>query len=159
MSEAKLNKTLIKEATKIPFAWWLLVSLLVFGCDRVIKTMLVKGVWESVKINDWLGIVPAYNDGLAFGWGSGWGLLISLLGLIIFLYFIIRYHSLWMPVVLTNVAVGLVLGGALSNVYDRLIYDGQVVDYISVNFYSNFNLADAAIVIGLVILVWRLWKE
>jgi len=159
MSKVKTEKTLVKEVAKSPFCWWLIVSAGIFGIDRVIKTMLVEGVWESFKVNDWLGIVLAYNDGLAFGWGSGWGLLISLIGLIIFLYFIIRYHHLWMPMILTNVAVGLVLGGALSNLYDRLAYGGQVVDYISVNFYSNFNLADVAIVVGLLILVWKLWRE
>lgn len=139
--------------------WWVVVSSIVFGLDRYIKTMLMAGIWGEVKVNSWLGIKMVFNDGLAFGMGSGWGLIISVIGLIIFLYFAVRYHYLWMTGWLSNLAVGLVLGGAISNVYDRLVNDGRVVDYISVVFYSNFNLADVAIVAGLLILVGKLWKE
>lgn len=138
---------------------WIFVSAFLFGVDRYVKTMLLNGVWGDWRVNDWLGIKTVFNDGMAFGWGSGWGLLISLVGLIIFLYFIVRYYHLWLGQWWTNAAVGMVLGGALSNIYDRLINNGQVIDYISVNFYSNFNLADVAIVVGLLILVVKLWKE
>jgi len=138
---------------------WIVLALLVFGLDRYVKTMLLQGIWGDWRISDWLGIKMVFNDGLAFGLGSGWGLLISLAGFIIFLYFIIRYNKLWLSSFWTNCAVGFVLGGALSNIYDRIINHGQVIDYISVNFYSNFNLSDVAIVIGLLVLVVKLWKE
>jgi signal peptidase II len=56
-------------------------------------------------------------------------------------------------------ALGLILGGALGNLTDRVLrgpgLSGQVVDFIDLHVWPVFNLADSAIVIGAVILAWR----
>jgi signal peptidase II len=49
-------------------------------------------------------------------------------------------------------ALGVILGGALGNLIDRLRFDGAVVDFIGVYVWPSFNIADAAIVIGAVVL-------
>ena len=60
--------------------------------------------------------------------------------------------------VLTSVALGLVLGGALGNLADRLLrgpgFRGHVVDFIDIGPWPVFNLADSAIVIGAILLAW-----
>ena len=60
--------------------------------------------------------------------------------------------------VLTSIALGLVLGGALGNLADRLLrgpgFRGHVVDFIDVGPWPVFNLADSAIVIGAILLAW-----
>jgi signal peptidase II len=60
--------------------------------------------------------------------------------------------------VLTSVALGLVLGGALGNLTDRLVrgpgFRGRVVDFIDVGPWPVFNLADSAIVVGAILLAW-----
>jgi signal peptidase II len=60
--------------------------------------------------------------------------------------------------VLTSVALGLVLGGALGNLTDRLLRGpglrGHVVDFIDVGPWPVFNLADSAIVVGAILLAW-----
>ena len=60
--------------------------------------------------------------------------------------------------VLTSVALGLVLGGALGNLTDRALrgpgFRGHVVDFIDVGPWPVFNLADSAIVVGAILLAW-----
>lgn len=59
---------------------------------------------------------------------------------------------------LLRYGLGLVLGGALGNLADRLRY-GQVVDFLDFRVWPVFNLADTAIVIGACFLVWELLKD
>jgi signal peptidase II len=60
--------------------------------------------------------------------------------------------------VLTAAALGLVLGGALGNLTDRIVrgpgFSGHVVDFVDVGPWPVFNLADSAIVVGAVLLAW-----
>jgi signal peptidase II len=51
--------------------------------------------------------------------------------------------------------MGLVLGGAVGNAYDRVV-SGSVTDFIDLRFWPVFNLADSCIVVGALILIWRL---
>jgi signal peptidase II len=62
-----------------------------------------------------------------------------------------------------SVAVGLVLGGALGNLIDRLFRGrgglrGAVVDFVDLRFWPVFNLADAAITCGCLLLLWAGWR-
>ena len=92
-----------------------------------------------------------FNDGIAFGLApGGHTIVIALIGLAllgVLLYF--ARHStrrlVWLP-------TGLLIGGALSNILDR-VRDGSVTDFIKLPLgWPPFNLADAAITIGVVIL-------
>lgn len=51
--------------------------------------------------------------------------------------------------------LGLLLGGALGNLIDRLLY-GHVIDFIDVGFWPSFNIADASNTISVLLLIWRL---
>jgi len=53
--------------------------------------------------------------------------------------------------------VALIFGGAVANLIDRLSY-GFVIDFISVGFWPAFNVADSAITIGVLVLVWKMWR-
>ena len=64
---------------------------------------------------------------------------------------------------LLALAVGLVLGGALGNLADRLFrghgfLNGAVVDFVDLRVWPIFNLADAAITVGCILLVWAGWR-
>lgn len=58
---------------------------------------------------------------------------------------------------LLKLSMGLILGGALGNLIDRL-RSGLVVDFLDFRFWPVFNLADCAIVIGAFLLVWEVWR-
>ena len=136
-----------------------MVAVVVYAFDRIIKVLVITREIPQWQIGNWLEIRLQYNDGMAFGLGSGYGLLISVVGIIIFLYFLLQGWKEWLMDWKLNVGVGLVLGGALSNLVDRLYYGGRVVDYIDVKFYSILNLADVAIVVGVGFLLLGLWKK
>jgi signal peptidase II len=61
------------------------------------------------------------------------------------------------PGVWLTVAIGLISGGALGNLFDRVRL-GHVVDFLSVGSWPNFNIADSAITVGVLILVWGLTR-
>ena len=92
------------------------------------------------------------NSGAAFGLGRGLGpvLVVAGLGVTVVLIMLARSASLRWP---GTVALGLVLGGALGNLADRLFRDqGGVVDFIDLQWWPVFNVADAAISVGAVLL-------
>ena len=103
-------------------------------------------------------IVHWYNTGVAFGLFQGMGLLFTFLPLIVVIFILIFYSRLaggnwWL-----RVAIGLELGGAIGNLIDR-IKIGHVTDFISIGDFAVFNVADASITIGVVVMMIALWQE
>src|SRR5579875_1135010 len=100
-----------------------------------------------------LSLALAYNSGIAFSLGTGLG------GPILVLVGLLVLGLVASARLVTSragaVALGLVLGGALGNLVDRLARAGAVVDFIRTTFWPTFNLADAAIVCGCAALVVR----
>ena len=95
------------------------------------------------------------NSGGAFGIGQRAPLLFAFATLVV--VGAIVYSSFRLERALVAVGLGLLLGGALGNLTDRLVraggfLDGRVVDFIDVRFWPVFNLADSAVVIGAVLL-------
>jgi len=138
-------------------AWCALV--LVGG--QLIKRWVVEGLGEG-KSTELLGSIVRLsyvtNRGGAFGLLSGMGgvmLIVSVLvlGLLVFLAWRLPLgESGWL-----RAAYGWVLGGALSNVADRLLR-GHVVDYVSLEYgkrqlWPAFNLGDAGITVGLIVML------
>jgi signal peptidase II len=98
-------------------------------------------------------IVHWYNSGAAFGMFQGYGwvfiplaLLVSIL--IIYYYPQIEARDWWL-----KLAMGMEMGGALGNVIDRFLLEGKVTDFISVGNFPVFNIADASVSVGVVIMV------
>jgi signal peptidase II len=136
-------------------AWSLAGALcgLVFAADQAAKAAveahLVPG--EDVEVLGPLGLTLSYNKGVAFGLagGAGAGLIfvtVAALGVIAYLF----ARSATKPGMWA--AAGLLAGGALGNLADRVRAD-QVTDYIDVATWPAFNLADVAISCGVVLLV------
>ena len=66
-------------------------------------------------------------------------------------FLILRYKTFSVEL---QPVLGLVLGGAIGNLLDRLLY-GAVIDFIDFHFWPAFNVADSAITIAVVLLLWR----
>ena len=139
---------------------WIAVAIVIF--DQLTKfaaTGYLTGQGE-VQLLPFLNLVLVHNTGAAFGFLSnadGWQNIFFIVVAVAASIFI-----LWMSWRLDSkdrllaVALMLVLGGALGNLVDRLIY-GYVIDFIDVYYgtwhWPAFNVADSAITIGAVILV------
>jgi signal peptidase II len=136
-------------------AWSLAGALcaLVLGADQAAKAAieahLVPG--EYVEVLGPLELTLSHNNGVAFGLAGGAGvklILLTALALGVIAYLFSRNPKRpWMWV-----AVGLIAGGALGNVVDRLRQDA-VTDFIAVGSWPPFNLADVAITLGVLLLI------
>jgi signal peptidase II len=137
-----------------------LVAVLVYAADVVSKSLVAAYLQDPVRLlGGGVYLVLARNSGAAFSLGTGLTVVLTVVAVIV-IAVILRaarrlYSASW------AVALGLILGGALGNLTDRLLRDpgggrGHVVDWISL--FSNdghvwpiFNLADSAIVCGAVL--------
>jgi signal peptidase II len=138
--------------TSLLFA--LALALTVFVADQAIKSM-VEG---SMRVGESITLVPGFlsltyikNDGGAFGilGGSQMILLVgSTVAVVVVLWMLLSGR----PSMLTMLGCGLILGGAVGNLLDRLS-SGEVTDYIHFSFWYIFNAADAAIVVGVGLLL------
>jgi len=142
-------------------AWALAAALcaavLVFdqAIKAVIENELVPG--EEVELLGPLGLTLAHNEGIAFGLAGG-----SSLPLIAFAVLALAFVGFLLarnPAVPRMwVAVGLVAGGALGNLADRL-RAGEVTDYVELGSWPPFNLADVAITLGVALFALILLRE
>ena len=122
--------------------------------DQVTKAIAIASLERGEEVNVFLGLDVTYvrNEGVAFGALSDGGpLLVAAIALALgglLAYFALNSHIrfLWLP-------VGLILGGALGNLADRA-RDGAVIDFIDPIAWPAFNLADVAIVAGVLALLY-----
>ena len=137
----------IKERAKIAF----LVALAVIVVDQLTK-FYVYGYWlfkDNIAlpvINDFLYIKLVKNTGVGFGIMQGQN-NIAIWITIIFIGLIIYYLDEIMENKNTAILAGLLIGGAIGNLMDRICM-GFVRDFIAFTFWPAFNAADAAITIG-----------
>ncbi len=107
-------------------------------------------------IGDFIGLVPVQNHGIAFSMNFG----VTLQSILIFtaLLFICWSAYTTQRTRLDDRGYGLLIGGAIANIIDRLM-DGAVEDIFKIGSFPIFNVADIAITIGVVVLVmpsvWR----
>jgi signal peptidase II len=128
------------------------IASVVLALDQLTKVVvegeLTRG--ESLSVLGPLDFTLTYNDGVAFGIASGAGplvILFALVALVALGWFVASAPPGW-P---TAVAGGLILGGALGNLIDRLTR-GEVVDFVSLPAWPAFNLADVSITVGVLAL-------
>ncbi|MFB8831143.1 signal peptidase II [Azotobacter sp. CWF10] len=145
---------------KLPWLW---LSLLVFVLDQASK-LYFEG---TLRLYQQIEIVPglfswtlAYNTGAAFSFlagESGWQRwLFALIAIAVSGVLVVWLKRLQAAETWLAVALALVLGGAVGNLFDRVAY-GHVIDFILVHwqdrwFFPAFNLADSAITVGAIML-------
>jgi signal peptidase II len=139
----------------LPWLWAALVTGLVVGLDQLSKA----AVRDSIVPGDTRGVLPGVelvntrNKGVAFGFLPGRHFAVSLLvgvALAVLLVYFARHHGkplIWLP-------TGMLLGGALGNILDR-VRAGSVTDFIKLPLgWPPFNLADASITLGVLLLFY-----
>jgi len=151
----------------------LLLAAAVLAADLVTKALVFgwferRGIREGEVVwlaGDWFGFARVMNPGVTGGMGSFLGptllsvfTLLASIGIALYI-FLPRRHDRW-----TLVALALILGGAIGNLYDRLRF-GEVRDFIDVwprlswpswlHHWPTFNIADSCIVAGVAMLVFH----
>lgn len=112
---------------------------------------------------DWLApyarIIHWQNTGAAFGLGQNLSWIFTILAIVvvgaIIFYFPQVERSSW----LIRIALGMQMGGALGNLMDRLTQNMHVTDFVSVGRFAVWNVADACIFVGTIILILGVWLE
>ena len=135
---------------------WLFYTLVigVFVFDQVTKAIIRSSLslgdsWPEEGI---FRIVHGLNTGSAFGLFAGFTNLLvvaSIIGIVFILFFFLKQNN---SVIWLRPSLGLIVGGALGNLFDR-VKDGAVVDFISVGWWPAFNIADSSISVGMCLLL------
>ena len=138
-------------------ARWLALAAAVVAADLGTKQLAVRELGEAVQLLPGLELQLGYNSGVAFGMLTSvppWLLVVGVALLIGGLIAGVWSGQLSPP----WPAVGLLLGGAVANLIDRAA-DGRVTDFIDPIRWPAFNLADVAITVGVVLILWRSMRE
>jgi len=134
----------------------------VVALDQITKHWAVSSLNDG-RVIDVLGSLRfnlSFNRGMAFSQGTGIGPIIGVLGMLVVVYLLIGMRR---SSVSGAIFVGLVAGGAAGNIVDRLFrgeawLHGAVVDFIDLQWWPVFNIADAAICIGGALLVFASFR-
>ena len=129
--------------------------LLVFLTDLLSK-FLVRAfltLRESFPDEGFFRITHTYNTGSAFGLFQGQNSPLILASVIGVGVLVLIYYTQQRPTTLLRLSLGLQMGGAVGNLLDRVLR-GRVTDFLDVGAWPVFNVADASIVTGLVLLGW-----
>lgn len=138
----------------------LIISLVGLFLDQLIKYFVVKYLSSVIVIPGFLSLLYAENSGVAFSMLNGNGTLIIVLSFLLigFLYYLLHkeYLSKKRDDLLKDVTFGLLFGGILGNLTDRLVRK-VVIDYVSLNLFGYhfpvFNLADVLITLGVILMI------
>lgn len=155
----KLSKQLIKNREKVYS-----VACVLLIVDQLVKLF----IRSKMSLMDEIIIIPHFfslyyieNTGAAFSLFSGATIILIVLSVLVlaFLHFYVLSDEVmtkW-----KKVGLGIVIGGIIGNLIDRILY-GAVIDYLSFNFFGYdfpiFNIADIGITIGFLILVIDIFR-
>jgi len=144
-------------ATWLQWASLVAVALAALGADQLTKAIVTGelGLNEEAHVVGPFSIHHVQNSGIAFGFfSSATSLVILLTGVAVvwMIYFFARSGSRH---AVLPVALGLVIGGSVSNLVDRVRL-GHVTDFLDFTYWPAFNLADTFIVVGVAILLLAL---
>lgn len=151
----------------MPRMWkWLALSVVIVVIDQITKALVLQGfaLHQSVAIAPFFNLVLVYNTGAAFsllsdapGWQRELFIGIAALASAWIVYLLARYSHQR----LFSLSLSLVLGGAVGNVIDRVRF-GAVVDFLDFHaagyHWPAFNVADAGITCGAILLVWDAFR-
>lgn len=153
----------------------IIVAALAICFDQLTKVIVRRTVANTIAnsgpikvIEGWFNITHAKNTGMAFGMLRGWNPVFIVVGFVaigfIFVYYRQFKASRWM-----RISLGLLLGGALGNLIDRIIF-GHVTDFLQfyhplrwwfghLRWWPSFNIADACVVAGAAMLILGMFER
>jgi signal peptidase II len=147
-------------ATRLPPILPTGVAAIVIVLDQITKAAVTAALGLSQPSHSARALDPIVrleyveNRGAAFGVLRDHGELLSLLALAVLVALVAYYRQAGVPSLAATLAVGLIAGGAIGNLIDRVRL-GFVVDFVAIGWWPKFNLADSAITLGVSLLIVR----
>tara|TARA_B100000902_G_scaffold379124_1_gene413118 strand:- start:191 stop:682 length:492 start_codon:yes stop_codon:yes gene_type:complete len=138
----------------------LIVILIIFFLDRYTKLFILDNFTDNTYyLNDYINLDLIWNIGIGFGFFStDSNILYNFISLVIALVIIFLLYIFVISETLDKMIFTLILGGALGNFYDRLVYKA-VPDFIDLHYnnfhWFTFNVADIFITMGILIFIIR----
>lgn len=141
------------------------IIIFIFFLDLITKNYALSSliINHSISINNFLNFTLAFNHGAAFsflsnagGWQRWFFIIFSVIVILIITYILVKEKNS------KYIAFSFVIGGAIGNLYDRILY-GYVIDFIEFHYNSFywpiFNIADIAISIGIILLLYSMFAK
>lgn len=163
MPDSKESPSAVKiDKRGVSLGWWYLIALIVLVLDQLTKTWVIAEFYLGQReiITSFFNLVHVHNYGAAFSFLSdagGWqrwffAALSAVVSAVIVVWISRLPKTRWIE----SLALALILGGALGNLYDRLVL-GYVVDFLDFHWsgshFPAFNVADSGITMGAVLLI------
>jgi signal peptidase II len=163
MPDSKESPSAVKtDKREVSLGWWYLIALIVLVLDQLTKTWVIAEFYLGQReiITSFFNLVHVHNYGAAFSFLSdagGWqrwffAALSAVVSAVIVVWISRLPKTRWIE----SLALALILGGALGNLYDRLVL-GYVVDFLDFHWsgshFPAFNVADSGITTGAVLLI------
>ena len=163
MPDSKESPSAVKiDKREVSLGWWYLIALIVLVLDQLTKTWVIAEFYLGQReiITSFFNLVHVHNYGAAFSFLSdagGWqrwffAALSAVVSAVIVVWISRLPKTRWIE----GLALALILGGALGNLYDRLVL-GYVVDFLDFHWsgshFPAFNVADSGITTGAVLLI------
>jgi signal peptidase II len=139
------------------------LTVSIAAIDQLTKYFLVLKIGPGQSeptvelIDGWVALEYTENRGAAFGLLSGLAPILAGVSIAILTVLLWHYVRQNRPPLWQTLAIAAIAGGALGNLLDRVRL-GHVIDFLSVGPWPNFNVADSAITIGALILIWGLTR-
>jgi signal peptidase II len=140
-------------STRLRILSTLLTAAIVVVADQITKTLALDHLHQPTHLIGPLGLNLTFNSGAAFSLFSGaTGVVVAIALILVALLGVIAARTRSYGL---SIAIGLILGGAISNLADRAFrsHHGAVEDFITLTHWPTFNIADASITIGAVLVV------
>lgn len=141
---------------------WAPIALFVIVLDQLTKHWAVNQLVDgNIDVFWTLRFNLSYNTGMAFSRGQNLGPVIGIVAMVVVVVLLLSLKR--QPGRLTDIAVGMIIGGAVGNVIDRLFrqdawLQGGVVDFIDFQWFPIFNVADIGVTVGGALLVFASWR-
>lgn len=163
MPDSKESPSAVKtDKREVSLGWWYVIALIVLVLDQLTKTWVIAEFYLGQReiITSFFNLVHVHNYGAAFSFLSdagGWqrwffAALSAVVSAVIVVWISRLPKTRWIE----GLALALILGGALGNLYDRLVL-GYVVDFLDFHWsgshFPAFNVADSGITTGAVLLI------
>lgn len=137
------------------------IALFIVAADQLLKWWIRANLAPGEVLFDegFFRIVHVQNTGAAFGFFKGYPVVfifVDIIGILLFLSLVTIFRRRW-PVLdrmWVRAGIALLLGGTAGNLIDRLFFDGNVTDFLDFKVWPVFNVADSAVTVGVIILVF-----